>query len=245
MAGVTDAARLRAALADCCADASLDPSAFVVFVVERPRPPGTTPLAYLQPGGRVRPDTVAVFRAVGARRVEDFRLRAHRLALWSELLGTREAALAPMLRHEIEHARQFERLGPAFVAADDRLRAAVRALGGAGYEQLPSEREANAAASAYASARLAAAELELLRALPDCRALLSGREEPADLLEETLALLREVSRGPAWAGAPVDEASVTRLRAACRAWPARRARLDLNGSRGAAAVERVAAAAAS
>src|SRR5262249_54536691 len=45
-------------LAAACIDAGIDPATLVAWVVARPRPPGTTPLAYLQPDGEVRADTV-------------------------------------------------------------------------------------------------------------------------------------------------------------------------------------------
>ena len=113
---VLDLARLRDELHAACADAAIDPSALVVWVVDAVRPNGTTPLAYLQPAGEVRDDTVAVFRAVGAARAREFEGAAHRLALWGSLPGIPEAALGPMLRHELEHAARWERSGPRFIS---------------------------------------------------------------------------------------------------------------------------------
>ena len=152
-----DPDRLSTEFARACEDAGLDPRAWVVWIVDALRPPGTTPVAYLQPAGDVRPDTVLVFRAVGAERVDPYRLTAHRLAIWRVLPGMPDAALGPMLRHELEHARRWERSGTAFYEADERLRASV---GRSGYAQLPTEREANAAAAAYAQRTLSAPQLE-------------------------------------------------------------------------------------
>jgi hypothetical protein len=160
-----------------------------LFVVSSRQPAGTTPLAYLNPAGTVRPETVAVFRAVGSVRAGRYGGTTHRLAVWRELPGFPAAALGPMLRHELEHARRFERSGPAFFEADDLLRAAVRAYGGHGYALLPSELEANAASAAYAARTLTAAELVELRAIPECAALLDGAEPPEDVLEATLGAL--------------------------------------------------------
>ena len=153
--------RLRGELEAACADAGVDPRALVVWVVDGVRPPGTTPVAYLHPDGVVKPDTVAVFRAVGAGRAA---VRAHKLALWRDLPGFPDAALGPMLRHELEHARRWELSGSAFFDADEELR---KATPPELYTSIPSEAEANAAAATYAEATLTAAELAELRATPE------------------------------------------------------------------------------
>jgi hypothetical protein len=197
---------LRSELAAACVDAAVDVRSVVVFVVPSRQPEGTTPLAYLNPAGEVQPDTVVVFRAVGARLADRHAGFAHRLAMWAELPEFPAAALGPMLRHELEHARRFELSGPAFFEADDLLRAAVRAAGGYGYARLPSELEANAASAAYAERALPAAQLAVLRAVPECAALLDGAVPPADVVEATLAGL--------------DPSLVGRLRAACAGWDA-------------------------
>lgn len=196
--------RLRSELEGACADAGVEAASVVVFVAPARQPWGTTPLAYLNPAGVVRPETVAVFRAVGAARAARHAGSAHRLAVWRELPEFPVAALGPMLRHELEHARRFEESGPAFFEADDLLRAAVRAAGGHGYARLPSELEANAASAGYAARVLTAAELAELRAVPECSGLLDGAVPPADVVERTLSA--------------VDPARAAELRAACAAW---------------------------
>jgi hypothetical protein len=183
-----DPDRLRTQLERACADAGLDPRAWVVWIVDAVRPAGTTPIAYLQPAGEVRPNTVLVFRAVGSERVHPYRLTAHRLAIWRELPGLPEAALGPMLRHELEHARRWERSGTTFYEADERLRASV---GRSGYAKLPTEREANAAAAAYARQSLSSLQLAELRACSEFADLLAGEPAPADVVAATLALLGE------------------------------------------------------
>jgi hypothetical protein len=181
--------RLREALLAACADAGIAPGTVIAFLVPLVRPEGTTPLAYLHPDGSVRPDTVAVFRAVGAARASRRRASAHRLALWAELPGIPDCALGPMLRHELEHARRYERSGPFFFEADDLLRRALRATGGNGYAALPSELEANAVSASYAVRTLSAGELDELRACEDCRGLLAAATPPADVVGATLAAL--------------------------------------------------------
>jgi hypothetical protein len=205
---VLDLYRLREELAASAADAGIDPDTLVVWVIAVPRPPGTTPLAYLQPAGEVRIDTVRVFRAVGSERAAGH--WAHRLALWGELPDLPGAALGPMLRHELEHARRWERSGPRFFEADDLLRGAVRAANGVGYAALPSELEANAASAAYAARRLTSPELDALRELAELAPLLDPGVPPDDVVDTTVAALEY--RG-VWTHAYGDE-----VRAACRSW---------------------------
>jgi hypothetical protein len=178
---------LRTALTRACRHAALDPATFVVWIVDATRPAGATPLAYLQPAGEVRDDTVLLFRAVGAERARAFARRAHRIAVWCRLPGLPETALGPMLRHELAHARRWEESGTAFYEADERLRAAV---GGTSYARLPTEREANAAAAAYARQTLGGADLARLETVPELADLFAA-EPPDDVVGETLALLGE------------------------------------------------------
>lgn len=232
-----DLQRLPDVLADCCLDAGLDPSSFVVFVVEATRPPGATPLAYLHPGAEVRPDTVRVFRFVTAERARRHG-GDHRLAVWRELPGVPRPALGPMLRHEVEHARRFERSGPAFFEADELLRRHVDREGGHAYALLPSEREANAASSVYAARRLSASECEAVLGCSDCVNLLGASPPPADVVAATLTLLAElVALAPAATGGSLP--AVDTLAAACRDWQAR-PRVEGRGERGAPRVELVA-----
>lgn len=207
---MADLDRLRLELAAACEDAAIDPATLVVWVIAVSRPRGTTPLAYLQPAGEVRAQTVRLFRAVGAERAAAYQQSAHRLALWGALPGLPDAALGPMLRHELEHARRWERSGPRFFEADDLLRDAVRAADGVGYATLPSELEANAASAAYAARTLPPSELEALGELDELRPLLEPGAPPADVVDTTVAALE--ARGT-WARGYGDE-----VRAACREW---------------------------
>jgi hypothetical protein len=182
---IVEPLELRTALLGASQDAGLDANSFVVWIVDARCPAGATPMAYLQPAGCVRSDTVQVFRAVGEERAGAFAGSAHRLAVWRELPGVPGAALGTMLRHELAHAARWEWSGAAFYEADDRLRAG---LDGASYAQLPTEREANASAASYARRTLSAAELAELAARPELTGLLAA-EPPADVVRETLALL--------------------------------------------------------
>lgn len=228
--------RLRSELTGACVDAGLDPGSLAVFVVDAVRPPGTTPMAYLHPAGFVWPDTVAVFRAVGRERAQLDHARAqrgiaHRVAVWGGLPGLPAAALGPMLRHELAHARRWERSGTRFFEADDLLRAAVRAAGGNGYSSLPSELEANAASAAYASRTMTAAGLDELRGCPECVSLLDPAEAPDDVVEATLAELCRRSDWSPWVDAAVRDAYVSEVRAACAGWDEHAARALAAGGR--------------
>jgi hypothetical protein len=186
---IVDPFDLRTVLLRACRDAGIEPETCVVWIVDASRPEGATPIAYLHPAGIVRDDTVQVFRAVGAERVSRFEASAHRLALWRHLPGLPEPALGPMLRHELAHAVRWEESGTAFYEADERLRAAVD---GRTYAQLPTEREANAAAAAYARGSLSQVDLAALATIPELADLLAA-EAPADVVGETLALLGEAA----------------------------------------------------
>ena len=87
-----------------------------------------------------------------------------------------------MLRHELAHAVRWEESGSAFYEADERLRAAA---GSCAYAQLPTEREANAAAAAYARHALTPVELAELASAPELAGLLAAAP-PADVVRETL-----------------------------------------------------------
>lgn len=194
---VVEAPDLRRMLVRACDDAGLDRGTVAAWIVDAVRPPGATPIAYLHPAGVVRPGTVRIFRAVGAERAVAHRGR-HRIAVWRSLPRVPAAALGPMVRHELAHAARWERSGPAFYAADERLRAAT---GGHAYALLPTEREANAAAAAFARRTLAAPELAQLAAVTELSDLLASTP-PADVVGETLTLLGE---GVAVAPAAVEQ----------------------------------------
>lgn len=76
----------------------------------------------------------------------------HRIAAW---LGVEEVPLAAKLRHELEHARQWDACGERFVWFDCRMRDATAKAFGAGrgggrvYNLFPTEVSANAAAADF------------------------------------------------------------------------------------------------
>ncbi|MEI8106048.1 MAG: hypothetical protein WCH31_09460 [Actinomycetes bacterium] len=224
---IVDEGRLAAQLPAACSDAGLDPRTLVVFLVHATRPDGTTPLAYLHPEGFVTPETVAVFRFVGAERVARHRLTAHRLAIWAEIPGVPEVALGPMLRHELEHGRRWERSGTRFFEADEHLRAAVRRSGGRGYPDLPSEREANAASGAFAAATLTPGDVTEVASCAEVAPILARVEPPTDVVTATLAQLAERTDWTPSADPSDRTEYLADVRHACAEWREHDARLQL------------------
>jgi hypothetical protein len=194
--------RVREALLAACADAGIDPGNVVVFMVDANRPADTTPIAYLQPAGYVQQETAGVFRAVGTEQAHAYHLAAHRLAIWCGLPGIPEAALGPMLRHELEHAKRWKLSGTRFFEADEWLRAALPRGDGfdSAYAALPTESEANAASTAYARRILSDSQIAELAGVEDCRDLVCAAPLAGDdVVERTLAQLEQTQNwGPVW-----------------------------------------------
>jgi hypothetical protein len=121
----------------------------------------------------------------------------HRIAAW---LGVEEVPLAARLRHELEHARQWDALGEGFYWFDCRMRAAVGSVFGSSepgkrrgsariYNLFPSEVEANAAAVEFVLREYGEAAVAEWRGSPGHGELFgsSGRPSPfVELPRETL-----------------------------------------------------------
>jgi hypothetical protein len=88
-------------------------------------------------------------RAVGSDLLHEYD-GLHRFLALTDVPDAPPGAIATELRHEAQHACQFNLYGPQFVDLDRILRDLVRVTGAVLYEQLPSERDANAAARAFA-----------------------------------------------------------------------------------------------
>jgi hypothetical protein len=217
--------RLLAALPDACEDAGVTAALVIAWIVEAAWPTTTSPIAYIAPASYVTEETVTVFRVIGAARVDEHHLGGHRVAVWQTFDGVPDAALPVMLRHELEHAARWECSGTAFFDADQELRALVRGNHD-GYAALPTEREANAASSRYATRVLNAGDIRELRARPDFADLTAEVLAPADVVEETLAtLLEHDGWKPEWPEADRED-YVRRCRKLVGEWEAHPATLD-------------------
>jgi hypothetical protein len=113
----------------------------------------------------------------------------HRIAVWA---GVSEVPLAAKLRHELEHARQWDTCGSPFVAFDQCVRRAVEAAFGPPlgttrpgsariYNLVPSEVSANAAAVEYVRRTYGAEAVAPWQDDPRHDALFAERVDPAPL----------------------------------------------------------------
>jgi hypothetical protein len=141
-------ALLRVALAD----AGVFEDTAVLLIVDAAPPPTALEFAYLPPGDWGGLEN-RVLRDAGCQLFE-FR-SVHRFAVYGELTAAApEATAAVGLRHEAEHAAQFDRHGPKLTYLESILRRAMaRADRQRDYTRIPSERAANRVAGAFAQAR--------------------------------------------------------------------------------------------
>jgi hypothetical protein len=169
-------------------DADVDEATTALFRIAAAVHDGEAEVAYLAPPspGRIN---YAAMQAVGSDVLHDYD-GLHRFLAYVEIPDAPLSAIATELRHEAQHARQFNLYGPHFVDLDRILRDLVRTGGAAAYEQLPSERDANAAARAFALEQYAD---DLARMTGDARFRQYTVEVDAadDLVGETLALIWE------------------------------------------------------
>jgi hypothetical protein len=89
---------------------------------------------------------------------------------------------------ELEHAARWMRSGTSFCDADEELRAMVRG-DHATYAALPTETEANAAASSLAREVLDAEEMNAIQQLTEYADLVSSPVVPSDVVGATLRQL--------------------------------------------------------
>jgi hypothetical protein len=109
------------------------------------------------------------------------------VAIWSEMPRVPYSILGPLLRHELEHAAQWDRHGRSYSELDGYLREAWDASRHPErYLRLPSEREANLAAAKYARASLDDRHLRRLRRSRRYRQLVD--EDAPQLENDSLSL---------------------------------------------------------
>jgi hypothetical protein len=176
-------------------DAGLERSECAIFLVKARMPLGRAEAGYYRPGGPDVPHDLlipSILRHVSPRMLERYENR-HRVAIWSHIPGAPYALLGPLLRHELEHAAQWQRHGRSYSDLDGYLREAWDARSDPKrYLRLPSEREANLAAAFYATAQLADSQLRRLKRIRRYRQLVNGGAElESDSLSLTVAALRD------------------------------------------------------
>jgi hypothetical protein len=170
-------------------DAGVPEEATVFFRVEGAPDSGQAEVAYVAPSdpGQL---SYAVLQAVGGARLYEYR-GLHRFATFREIDAS-TGALAAGLRHEAQHANQFNRLGPHFVELDSILRGLVGTNDVFGYEDIPSEREANLAAARFIHRRFHD-DLEAMAEDSRFRQYTGDVVGVDDLLESTVAVIWQIA----------------------------------------------------
>jgi hypothetical protein len=147
-------------------DAGLDRRDCVAFLIKARMPHGRAEASYYRPGPPDMPHEwliPSILRLVPPVVLERYANR-HRVAIWSEIPRAPSALLDPLIRHELEHAVQWQRHGRSYSDLDAFLREVWDAQSDTErYLSLPSEREANLASAAYADECLDEGQLRRLR----------------------------------------------------------------------------------
>jgi hypothetical protein len=138
-------------------DAGVDPQTLVLFIVPQPQPDGGAEAAYLAPSHLLRGDSQLVLHRVGNEPIGRYHAQ-HKIAAWQHPRHEDERlAAALVLRHELHHVVQFEAGGFDLIELYEDLKEALRDRYDATwldwYFEMPPERDANAAAAAYARER--------------------------------------------------------------------------------------------
>lgn len=169
---------LRAALSD----AGVSEAAAVLLLVAGTPPGGAVEYAYLPPGSWGDLEVRVLYDA--RDELHQFS-HLHRFGMYSELDAS-VASTAVGLRHEAEHAAQYDRYGRALFELESILRRGMRRANRLDeYPQIPIERDANRAAGAYARANYA----DDIAALAADRRFRQFVEDPAavgNLIDETV-----------------------------------------------------------
>ena len=100
---------------------------------------------YWEPNERTEKEIVGLPRNVNSRRVR----RRHRIAVYSDYV---DFDLAFAMRHELEHARQFECHGRGLGEVHGLIEDMLRGEGNALYNAMPMEHDANGAAASFVRA---------------------------------------------------------------------------------------------
>jgi hypothetical protein len=138
-------------LADALSDAGIPENTTTFFVVAGSPEADEAEVVYIPPPHAWRTNYPLLER-IGSQRLHEYD-GLHRFGAYQEVDDAPRGAIATELRHEAQHAFQFKLFGPDFIELNQLLRDLVRTTGGARYEAIPSERDANRAAAEYAVER--------------------------------------------------------------------------------------------
>jgi hypothetical protein len=188
-------------------------------------PRGLAEAGYYRPGGPDVPHdwlTPSILRRVPPETLEQYENR-HRVAIWSEIPRAPYALLGPLLRHELEHAAQWQRCGRSYIDLDGHLREVWNARSKSErYLRLPSEREANLASAKYADTCLDERHMRRLRRSRRYRHLVD--DEAPGLESDSLSLMVKALRDAGDQFLPQFDADqreeeLQRLKQSGRDWP--------------------------
>lgn len=163
-----------------------------LIIVRERRPVGTAECAYCSPS--MTPPLPARTNAV-IRRIDPDRLAQHHhlLGVWQELPAADEISTSALLRHELEHARQWERFGPQLVdELDTELKTVAEAVARS-YHCTPAEQAADDAARTWIESRFDAPEAARLAEIFSHWLEVPVGAREASLHEETVAALRALA----------------------------------------------------
>ena len=169
------------------AEADVAEHTVVLLLVPGQAPEGASEFAYLPPG-HWRDLENSVLAAAEPELSTQPYSECHRFAAYAN--DTLPAGGLPVgLRHEAEHAAIFDRHGRPFAELESILRLTMkRARRNDDYSQIPSEREANRAARAFAETHYAEA-ISGLAADPRTQQFVSDVEQVPDVIGETAAMI--------------------------------------------------------
>lgn len=172
------------------AHAAIDEGRAQLIVVEERQPDGTAECAYCPPsmGPPLAPRTNKVITRIHPDLLAQ---NHHIVGVWQELPEADTVLLSALLRHELEHARQWERYGPQLTdELDPELKEVARSTGRC-YHAVPCERAADDAARSWVRSHYGANEVDrLTQSLPHWRDVPEGCRD-IDLHAATVAALRE------------------------------------------------------
>lgn len=138
-------------------DAGIAMERVQLIIVREQQRSGTAECAYCSPSMNppLPPRTNAVIRRIDADRLAQHH---HIVCAWQGLPAADEISTSALIRHELEHARHWERYGPQLIDELDAELKTVAEVTGRSYHCTPVEQAADDAARAWIESRYDAAE---------------------------------------------------------------------------------------